>query len=136
MGRHVRGRRHRVRRGDRPARGLFVLLPRGSRDRSWVVAHGPARAPRRAGGDAMQLEQRMALEFRSDLFAHCVRLSQAFHDYRNLGDFIYRINFEAHHVGAVTVAIPALIQSALTLVAMFVITYAISPTLALLALSV
>jgi ATP-binding cassette subfamily B protein/subfamily B ATP-binding cassette protein MsbA len=83
-----------------------------------------------------RLEQRMALEFRSDLFAHCVRLSQAFHDYRNLGDFIYRINFEAHHVGAVTVAIPALIQSALTLVAMFVITYAISPTLALLALSV
>jgi ATP-binding cassette subfamily B protein len=83
-----------------------------------------------------RLEQRMALEFRSDLFAHCVRLSQAFHDYRNLGDFIYRINFEAHHVGAVTVAIPALIQSVLTLVAMFIITFAISPTLALLALTV
>jgi len=78
------------------------------------------------------LEQRMALEFRSDLFAHCVRLSQAFHDRRNLGDFIYRINFEAHHVGAVTVAIPALIQSVLTLVAMFIVTFAISPTLALL----
>ena len=83
-----------------------------------------------------KLEQRMGLEFRSDLFAHCLRLSQAFHDQRSLGDFIYRINFEAHHVGAVTVAIPALIQSVVMLVAMFGITYAISPSLALLSLTV
>jgi ABC-type multidrug transport system fused ATPase/permease subunit/GT2 family glycosyltransferase len=83
-----------------------------------------------------RLEQEMALEFRSDLFAHCERLSQAFHDRRSLGDFIYRINFEAHHVGAVTVAIPALIQSAVTIAAMLVITYSISPILAVLSLAV
>jgi ABC-type multidrug transport system fused ATPase/permease subunit len=82
------------------------------------------------------LEQQMALEFRTDLFEHCTKLSQGFHDFRSLGDFIYRINFEAHHVGEVTVSIPALLQSFGMLVGMFVITYLIDPMLALLTLAV
>jgi ATP-binding cassette, subfamily B, bacterial len=83
-----------------------------------------------------KLEQRMALDFRSDLFEHSQKLSQAFHDHASSGDFIYRINFEGHHVGAVAVAFPQLIQSVLTIVGMFVVTFALAPQLALLSLVV
>jgi len=45
-----------------------------------------------------RLEQDMALEFRTDLFAHCERLSQAYHDQRTLGDFIYRIGMAGYRI--------------------------------------
>jgi ATP-binding cassette subfamily B protein len=83
-----------------------------------------------------KLEQRVALDFRSDLFDHCQRLSQAFHDERSTGMFMYQINFEAHNAGVIAVAIPALLQSLLTILGIFYITYQLAPPLALLAVAV
>ena len=82
------------------------------------------------------LDQRVSLDFRSDLFAHCQRLSQAFHDHTAPGDFMYRINVEAKTAGELTVAFPPLLQSALTLVGMFVVAYTLDPVLALVSLVV
>jgi ABC-type multidrug transport system fused ATPase/permease subunit len=81
-----------------------------------------------------KLDQEVALDFRSDLFAHCTRLSQGFHDETTTGDSMYRINFEAKAVGEMSVALPPLAQSVLTLIGMFYIAMRIDPTLALLSL--
>jgi ABC-type multidrug transport system fused ATPase/permease subunit len=81
-----------------------------------------------------KLDQNVAMDFRADLFAHCQRLSQGFHDDTTTGDSMYRINFEAKAVGEMSVATPPLVQSVLTIVGMFVITYRIDAKLALLAL--
>jgi ABC-type multidrug transport system fused ATPase/permease subunit len=81
-----------------------------------------------------KLDQNVAMDFRADLFAHCEQLSQGFHDDTTTGDSMYRINFEAKAVGEMSVAVPPLIQSVLTVVGMFVITYHIDAKLALLAL--
>ena len=83
-----------------------------------------------------KLEQRMALDVRSDLFDHAQSLSQAFHDNARTGSLMYAINNQAHSVGAVTVAIPPLVQAVATLVGMFVITFVIDAELALIAVSV
>lgn len=61
-----------------------------------------------------KLDQNVALEFRSDLYAHCQGLSQGFHDETTTGDSMYRINFEAKAVGQMAVALPPLAQSVLT----------------------
>jgi ATP-binding cassette, subfamily B, bacterial len=81
-----------------------------------------------------KLDQNVALDFRSDLFAHCQRLSQGFHDDRTTGDSMYRINFEAKAVGQMSVALPPLAQSVLTLLGMFIIAFRLDPTLALISL--
>ena len=81
-----------------------------------------------------KLDQNVALDFRSDLYAHCQRLSQAFHDDTTTGDSMYRINFEAKAVGQMSVALPPLAQSVLTLIGMFVIALRIDATLALMSL--
>jgi ATP-binding cassette, subfamily B, bacterial len=83
-----------------------------------------------------KLEQRVALDFRSDLFDHCQNLSQAYHDERSTGMFMYQINFEAHNAGVIAVAIPSLLQSILTILGMFYITYLLAPPLALLSMAV
>lgn len=80
------------------------------------------------------IDQNVALDFRSDLYAHCQRLSQAFHDETTTGDSMYRINFEAKAVGEMAVALPPLAQSVLTLIGMFYITLRIDPTLAMISL--
>jgi ATP-binding cassette, subfamily B, bacterial len=81
-----------------------------------------------------KLDQNVALDFRSDLYAHCQNLSQGFHDETTTGDSMYRINFEAKAVGQMSVALPPLAQSVLTLIGMFVIVVCIDPTLALISL--
>jgi ATP-binding cassette, subfamily B, bacterial len=81
-----------------------------------------------------KLDQNVALDFRSDLYAHCQNLSQGFHDETTTGDSMYRINFEAKAVGQMAVALPPLAQSVLTLIGMFVIVVFIDPTLALISL--
>jgi ATP-binding cassette subfamily B protein len=81
-----------------------------------------------------KLDQNVALDFRSDLYAHCQNLSQGFHDETTTGDSMYRINFEAKAVGQMSVALPPLAQSVLTLIGMFVIVVDIDPTLALISL--
>ena len=83
-----------------------------------------------------RLEQRMVLDFRSDLFEHVQKLSMAFHDKRRTGGFMMRINMSSGSLGEVTMIVPTLAQSAITLIGMFWIAYRMDRTLALLSLSV
>jgi ATP-binding cassette, subfamily B, bacterial len=83
-----------------------------------------------------KLEQRMVLDFRSDLFKHAQGLSIAFHDKARTGGLMYQLNNQASAMGAITVSIPPLAQAFFTLVGMFAIAYRIDPQLALLSLTV
>ncbi|MCU1380083.1 MAG: ABC-type multidrug transport system, ATPase and permease component [Acidimicrobiales bacterium] len=98
-----------------------------------VVVHGLAMLSNYVN---TKLSQQIALDFRSDLFQHCQRLSHAFHDEQQTGDFMYKINFEAHAVGEMSVALAPLAQSALTLIGMVWITIRIDTVLGLLALTI
>ncbi len=82
------------------------------------------------------IDQNVTLDFRSDLFRHCQSLSQAFHDNKRTGDFMYRINFEAYAAGEMSVALGPLAQSLLTVVGMFYVTYRLDPLLAVIAIGV
>lgn len=83
-----------------------------------------------------KLDQLITLDFRSKMFEHCQRLSQAFHDNKTTGDFMYRINYEARNVGGLAVALPPLLQSALMLIGMFIVAARIDLELALVSLLV
>ena len=83
-----------------------------------------------------KLDQSMVLDLRSEMFRHAQRLSMAYHDSKQMGKLMFQINTQAAAVGSVTVSIPPLLQSLLTLVGMFVVVLQIQPTLALLALTV
>ena len=83
-----------------------------------------------------KLDQSMVLDLRSEMFEHAQRLSMAFHDSRQTGKLMFQINTQASNLGAVTVAIPPLLQSLLTLVGMFVVVYTIEPVLALISMSI
>jgi ABC-type multidrug transport system fused ATPase/permease subunit len=82
------------------------------------------------------VDQRMVLDFRSDLFRHVQRLSLTFHDNMKTGQLMYRVNDQADSLGQIIVALPSFAQSFLTLVGMLYITYRIDPYLALLAMAV
>lgn len=81
-----------------------------------------------------KLEQRMVLDLRSDLFAHCERLSLTFHDGRMTGQLMNQINMQASAMGVIIVAFPPMLQAILTLIGMFVVTALISWQIALVAL--
>ena len=83
-----------------------------------------------------QLDMKMVLEFRSQLFQHVQRLSFAFHDERRTGEFMGRINGQASSVGSVVSAIFPLLQAALTLAGMFIVAFRLNAQVALLALTV
>jgi ATP-binding cassette subfamily B protein len=83
-----------------------------------------------------KLDQSMVLDLRSEMFRHSQRLSMAYHDSKQMGKLMFQINTQAAAVGSVTVSIPPLLGSLLTLVGMFVVVLQIQPTLALLALTV
>lgn len=83
-----------------------------------------------------KLKQSMILDFRSDLFQHAQRLSLAYHDQRRAGGVIYAINFQADAAAGVIMTILPLVQSALTLLGMFWISFRIDRQLALIALTV
>jgi ATP-binding cassette subfamily B protein len=83
-----------------------------------------------------KLEQRMALDFRSDLFQHAQRLSMAFHDRRRSGMLIYAINSQADAVPGLVMAVPPIAQSVITLVGMFWILLTLDPWLAVVSLAV
>jgi ABC-type multidrug transport system fused ATPase/permease subunit len=68
-----------------------------------------------------KIEQRIILDFRSDLFTHAQGLSLTFHDARQTGQTIYQINLHAAALGAILVAIPPILQALLSLIGMFVI---------------
>jgi ATP-binding cassette subfamily B protein len=83
-----------------------------------------------------RIEQKMILDFRSDLFQHAQRLSLAFHDATRTGEMMSRINYAAASVGNVVMAFPPMLQAGLTLVGMFAISLWIQWQLALIALLV
>jgi ATP-binding cassette subfamily B protein len=83
-----------------------------------------------------RLDQAMVLDLRSDMFRHAQRLPLAFHDRKRTGQLMFEINNQASAVGSITTAIPPLIQSAVTLIGMFLIVLKIEPLLALIAMAV
>jgi ATP-binding cassette subfamily B protein len=83
-----------------------------------------------------KLSQNMITAFRADLVENALKQSVAFHDARSMGDFIARINYESASVGTITVSLPPLIESVLTLCGMAFIAYRIDHQLALAALVV
>jgi len=83
-----------------------------------------------------KLELSIARDFRADLFLHAQRLSLSFHDHRRSGMLIYAINFQADSVAGVVMVVPGLVQSFITLLGMFWITFQMDHTLALLSLTV
>ena len=83
-----------------------------------------------------KIEQRMILDFRSDLFQHAQRLSLAFHDARRTGELMSRINYAAASVGNVVMAFPPMLQAGLSLIGMLIISLLIQWQLALMALVV
>ena len=80
------------------------------------------------------LEQRMILDLRSDLFVHAQRLSLTFHDARLTGQLMNQINVQASALGTIVLAFPPIVQALLTLVGMFVVTSLIDWQLALVSL--
>jgi ATP-binding cassette subfamily B protein len=82
------------------------------------------------------LEQNMVLDLRSDLFAHCERLSLAFHDARRTGELMSRINYQAAALGTVVMALPPLVESVLTLIGMTTIALLIDWRVTLISLTV
>jgi ABC-type multidrug transport system fused ATPase/permease subunit len=83
-----------------------------------------------------KLEQRLVLDFRSDLFRHAQRLSLGYHDQTSTGQLMSQINYESEAAGTLLMSILPLAQSALTLVGMFVVAFTIDPIIALLSLTV
>jgi len=83
-----------------------------------------------------KVEQKVILDFRSDLFAHAQRLSLAYHERKRSGMLIYAVNYQADAAARVIMTVPPLGESALTLVGMIYITYCINWQLALVALAV
>jgi ATP-binding cassette subfamily B protein len=81
-------------------------------------------------------EQKMILDFRSDMFQHAQRLSLAFHDQKRAGQMIYAINNQGHAVAGVVMAAQPLIQSVITLVGMLMIVFRMNRTLALMTLAI
>jgi ATP-binding cassette, subfamily B, bacterial len=83
-----------------------------------------------------KLEQRLVLDFRSDLFRHAQRLSLGYHDQTSTGQLMSQINYESEAAGTLLMSILPLAQSALTLIGMFVVAFTIDPVIALLSLTV
>lgn len=83
-----------------------------------------------------KIDQGMVLDFRSDLFEHAQRLSFAFHDDGRAGKVIFAINNMGGAIAQMVMIVPAVVQSALTLIGMFCIVLMMSWKLALLSLAV
>jgi ATP-binding cassette subfamily B protein len=82
------------------------------------------------------VDHRMVLDLRCELFDHVQRLSPEFHDHARTGTLVYRINDQAEAVGKVLMALPNLGQTILTLVGMALLALRIDPWLALLSMAV
>jgi ABC-type multidrug transport system fused ATPase/permease subunit len=83
-----------------------------------------------------KLEQRIVLDFRSDLFRHAQGLSLTFHDETATGTTMFKLINEAAAAGTIVMAFPPLAQSLLTIGLMLWVSFRIDPTLALIALGV
>lgn len=81
--------------------------------------------------------ERIALQFRSAMFAHAQRLSLLHHDRMGSSDAVYRIMYDAMSVPSVAVdGILPFVSSGVTFLSMVVVIGLIDPTLALIALIV
>ena len=78
----------------------------------------------------------MVLDFRSDLFEHCQKLSLTFHDARRTGELMGRINYQSASVGNVLMAFPPIFYSVLNLIGMFTISVLIEWRIAVMSLLV
>jgi ATP-binding cassette subfamily B protein/subfamily B ATP-binding cassette protein MsbA len=86
---------------------------------------------------SVALGQRMTYDLGADLFRHLQRLSLLFHSRRHVGDMSARVTGDAYCVQVmVTGAILPLLQSLVSLVAMFAIMWGLQPRLTLLSLAV
>jgi ABC-type multidrug transport system fused ATPase/permease subunit len=86
---------------------------------------------------SMRLGQQMTYRLAADLFAHLQRLSLLFHVRRPVGDLISRVTGDSWCVNTmVTDAIVPALQALITVVSMFIVMWALQPTLTLLALGV
>jgi len=86
---------------------------------------------------SLRIGQRMVFELAADVFEHLQRLSLRFHSRRELGDTIERVTGDAYCVSTlVTDALIPALQAVVMLVAMFVIMWALEPTLTLIAVGV
>jgi ATP-binding cassette subfamily B protein len=83
-----------------------------------------------------KLEQRVIVDFRSDLFRHTERLSVAYRDQVSLARLMFGINFEAAAAGSLIMALQPLAQAALTILGMVWISFQIDRTLAMLSITV
>jgi ATP-binding cassette subfamily B protein/subfamily B ATP-binding cassette protein MsbA len=83
-----------------------------------------------------KLEQHMILDLRSDLFGHAQQLSLAFHDERQTGELMGRINYAASSLGLIIMAIPPIAQALLTLTGMAIVAALIDLKVTLISLSV
>jgi len=83
-----------------------------------------------------RLDQKISLDFRSDLFEHAQRLSLAYHERRRSGALIYALNSQSSAVSRVIMMVPPLAQSVLSLAGMFWITFHMDWKLAVLSLTV
>src|SRR5581483_8208071 len=80
------------------------------------------------------IDQRMVLDFRSDMFRHAQTLPLSYHDSESLGVLMYRINQQASGMGQIVTSIPVVAQNVLTVIGMAYISVRINALLALLAL--
>ncbi len=86
---------------------------------------------------SMRLGQQMTYRLAADLFAHLQRLSLLFHLRRATGDLISRVTGDSWCVNTiVTDAIVPALQALITVVSMFIVMWALQPTLTVLALGV
>lgn len=83
-----------------------------------------------------KIDQHITLDFRSHLFLHAQRMSLAFHDRRRSGMIIYMINSQGDAPSGLIMTIPMLVESVLTLIGMFWISYRMDWELALVSLAV
>ena len=84
----------------------------------------------------VQIDQKITLDVRSELFLHSQKMSLAFHDRRRSGMLIYLINSQGDAPAGLVMTVPLLAEAALTLVGMFWVSSKLDPTLALVSLSV
>ena len=83
-----------------------------------------------------RLEQHIVLDLRSDLFDHAQRLSLTFHDERQTGELMSRINYAASSLGGIIMSLPPILQSLITLIGMAVIAALIDLQVTLISLAV
>ncbi len=84
----------------------------------------------------IQIDQKITLDVRSELFLHSQKMSLAFHDRRRSGMLIYMINNQGDAPAGLVMTVPLLAEAALTLVGMFWVSSKLDPTLALVSLTV